>query len=609
MACARAEGELERVADICKYMPGGAGSVMMQATIRRAAAQAESCQNFEGARSSVKSLSDIAMQSAGPDGSGVDQRSGFERADIGEALLAQGRLSLATATTEADLKAADDLLSLCQKSASNVDDIQHIHNSDVEAMAALLPNALVLGRSHALQVITSRLLGKKELPPSSIPEPPPSSSSSAHDKESKPARPPTLQEGHLQVTLNTCDAADLVITGTINTTNDKTVACTIQATRYFHGRTAITRAFARRNLAAGYLLDAVAAMKGSSSGSTTSEALTEYGSGSVGLSHITAAHGQLTAALEQVNLAVTRFRDMNEQATKETNEDGVKAPSPTSTNPAWRRLGWELRQQRADLTCLVAEVGLLMALWTAWNTVPVGGHAAAGGTAAASEAPLFPLSSDQEELVAPVLRTVSAAAEAALREYEALAAAYASAPAEEAVAMSDHGIDFGCGVARPLALIGVLQVMAAKFVTAEGVFRSVLEKYEGISAKPTAAAVAAASREISASASQPVAGSLAHKASKWQPLPFQYKAHIGSFLHSYSALLKQWDKREREAEEMNGHALTLLRSAGQPLNQVLPAAGSDHRLEFLANRTFGTALTTMHIGSFACIVPADLAEI
>jgi trimeric autotransporter adhesin len=666
-ACSRAASDLERVADICRNLPGAGDGPYMQAALRSAASAAESCQDFARGRRAVSALEAIARRAAGGDaaGSALDSRTGFDRADIAESLLAAARHSVSAAAASSsssavDLEATLATLDLTLHAASNIDELAHVSAGDTQALAALLPAALAHARAHALQLLVTRLRGKVAMPGAEAaaaatgaggaPSPAPPAAGDARDK---PQRPHTLQEAHLQVVLNTCDAADLVIAGTVNASSVESMEATALATRYFHARTALIRATARRNIAACYLLDAVSALTEGKKGSTTEDALREFGASATALSHMTAAHGHLMLALEQVNLATTRFRDLNATARTaaanaaheaEAQKGGEEAgegeaaaaaaaaaaasaaaasASPTARNGAWRRVGWELRVQRADLTTATAEVGLLMALWSAWQGAdsPLGVGAAVSSAASASASasasatptttktsPLFPLTAEQNDSIAPVLRTVSTAAEAALREHEALEAAYATAPAAERLATTDHGIDFGCGVARPLALIGLLQFMAGKAVTGEGVFRSALDRYAAI---PSAS--------LGSGGYSP--SSLPQHAAKWAALPVWYGAHIAASLHAYSALLAQWDKRERESADLARHAAETLRGGGAALGLPVPvpvppaAAGAEtttdaaKRSAFLATRTFATALMMAHVGSWGVLLPADLCEI
>ena len=425
----------------------------------------------------------------------------------------------------------------------------------------------------------------------------------------------------------------MFITSTVDFSTAEKAKASAQAARYVHGRTAMIRGVARRNLAACYLFDAVQSLTQQGSGSTTSEALNTFGSSDTALSHIAAAHEQLTAALEQINTAVIRYRDMNENARKES------LPLPSAVSNAWRRLGWDLRMQRADITALNADVGLLLALWTAWQGIGTGNN-----VASASATSLFPLTSEQFESIAPVLKTVSTAAESALHEYEAIKTAYTNTSKDEYLTLSDHGIDFGQNYNKILITVGLLQFISGKAVTAEGIFRTVQENYERISIQH---------KNIPSHLKTTQLTSLEQHKQKWENFPIWYTNNISNYLYTYSTLLAQWDKREKESIIMRNYATdlstTCIQSLGglkldtnkvflnallptlDDLNKLNPAArstvastssgnsdndknislsqGTIIRKQFLIMKTLVTALNSVHIGSWGFGVSKDLSEI
>jgi hypothetical protein len=475
----------------------------------------------------------------------------------------------------------------------------------------------------------------------------------------------------MQVVLNVCDAADLVVTGTMDVRSPSTIAETAHAVRFVHSRTALARAAARRNLASTLLLDAVGTLTGApisarepgqsaaERASAADAAAAAFGGAALSLSLISQAQANVTQALEQVNTALTRISDLSLSTKSPSSPSRAPASALTAdgggagggatgsveaaaalSRPAWTHLLIDLRLMRADLASSAAELGLLTALFAVWQPLPA-------QSTAACAAPLFPLSADLAEVAEPVLRTVSSAAEAALSEGELLEASRAAGAAS-----SDHGFGGaggGMGVAQPLALLAQLQLLGGKAVTAEGLLRAVIDKTseaaQRVPSSPPRGAGVSPPVGTGAGSATVVAGGgidLASDVARWRAalLP-QQLAQAASVLHLYGELLSQWDKREGEAVRVAALAAQLFRDAARPLGLAPPAqfavAGTDasagagagagvgagesgagegkrsgvvdRRLDFLAARIFSCALTTAHVGSVSGGLLLDWASV
>lgn len=605
---------LKRVVDVCRQLPGGANSDLTQAALFRTAALSESSQTLADTRSAIEAIETFHSPFA-IDGSTnlLENTLGTERAAIAEAFLAAARVKVLNATGAGeDIQSADKSLQCSIRAASNVEDLQYLATEGgfiddssreqlVQSLSALLPNALALSRAHSLSVIVSKLCGKSAdsatKPKKISPEVLASSAgieAVSHGNPSEKTPTPSLQQLHLQVALNASDVADLVITGTVNGRTTETFNETVQDTRFVLSRTALVRAMARRNFASVLLLEASEALTGESilirpTGDTEREAevqrdaaKSEYGAQSLAMSLTTQAQTQITSALELVDNALVRLKDLN--LSLRGNES--KSVSDEVNNNSWSNLVIDLRLMRAELTSAAAELGLVTALFSIWQQ-PIQDP---------KNAVLFPLADDLADAIGPVLKTVSAAAESALKQTEEIETLLKSGASS-----ADHGLFLG--VAQPLSTIALLQFVAGKAVTGEGLFRSAIDRFSEASQESSpVSARTAASSGIEASVAL------------WQSrLSVTQQAQAASTLHVYGALLKQWEKRESEAKQVSLLSESLFSSASKPLGISFPKTvlfgGNDARREFISSRIFASALTLIHTGSSSGVFLIDWARI
>lgn len=605
---------LKRVVDVCKQLPGGSSSDLSQAALFRTVAMSESSQGLAATRSAIDAL-ETFHSPFNIDGANniLDNTLGTERAAIAEAFLAAARAKVIYANgTGKDIQTADNSLQCSIKAASNIEDLQYLASEGgfiddssreqlVQSLSALLPNALALARAHSLSVIVSKLRGKSAdsaTKPKNIQSEVESSSAGSGavslGQSSEKTPSPSLQQLHLQVVFNACDVADLVITGTVNGRTTELFNATVQDTRFVLSRTALVRAMARRNYASVLLLEASEAFTGEliliqSSGKIEKEAETqrdaaksEYGAQGLAMSLTTQAQAQITTALELVDNALVRLKDLN----LSLSGNDLQTTSHEINKNSWTNLAIDLRLMRAELTSAAAELGLITALFSIWQQP----------TKDAKTAVLFPLTDELADAVGPVLKTVSAAAESALKQSEEVEALLKSG-----ATAADHGQFLG--VSQPLATIALLQFVAGKAVTGEGLFRAAIDRFSETSRELLPVAV-------TSTASSGIEGDVA----LWQSrLSVTQQAQAASTLHVYGALLKQWEKRESEAKKVTSFSESLFSSASKPLGMTFPKnaffGGNDARRDFLSARIFASALTLLHAGSSSGMYLLDWGKI
>lgn len=610
---------LKRVIDVCKQLPAGMKSDLTQAALFRIAAFSESSQSLITSKKSIEALESFHSPYIDASKNVLENTLGTERAAIAEAFLSIARSRVTSATGQGeDIIAADSALQSSIQAASNVDDLQYLTTESnyiddssrrqlVESLSALLPNALALARAHSLSLLVSKLCGKSAdsvtnqkkvhsiIPTSSngIEAP---TQGEINEKEVKPS----LQQLHLQVVLNASDVADLVITGTVNGKNTDTFNETVQDTRFVLSRTALIRASARRNYASVLLLEAVEALTGEfilsrPSGLIEKEAetqrdaaKTEFGSQALAMSLTTQAQTQITSALELVDNSLIRLKELN--ANLKSN-DNISISSDTKKH-AWTNLVIDLRLMRSELTCAAAELGLITGLFSIWQQ-PISDS---------KNVVLFPLADDLADAVGPVVKVVSAAAESSLKQTEEIETLLKSG-----VTFADHGRFRG--VSQPLTTIGLLQFVAGKAVTGEGLFRSAIDHLTEEASRESSS-IQNASSSVAAQTRFGIEGDVV----LWQSrLSVTQQAQAASTLHVYGALLKQWEKRESEAKLVTTLSESLFISASKPLGINLPKRAlfgeKDTRRDFLTSRLFSSALTLIHVGSIGGVFLLDWGRI
>ena len=610
---------LKRVIDVCKQLPGGMKSDLTQAALFRIAAFSESSQSLKTFKKSIEALESFHSPYIDASKNVLENTLGTERAAIAEAFLSIARSRVTSATGQGeDIIAADSALQSSIQAASNVDDLQYLTTESnyiddssrrqlVESLSALLPNALALARAHSLSLLVSKLCGKsadsvtnQTKVPSIIPTSSNRIEAPTQGEINEKEVQPSLQQLHLQVVLNASDVADLVITGTVNGKNTDAFNETVHDTRFVLSRTALIRASARRNYASVLLLEAVEALTGEfilsrPSGLIEKEAETqrdaaknEFGSQALAMSLSTQAQAQITSALELVDNALIRLKEFNANLKI---KDNISTSSDTKKN-AWTNLVIDLRLMRSELTCAAAELGLITGLFSIWQQ-PISDS---------KNVVLFPLADDLADAVGPVLKVVSAAAESSLKQTEEIETLLKSG-----VTFADHGRFRG--VSQSLTTIGLLQFVAGKAVTGEGLFRSAIDHLSEEAARESSS-IQNASSSVAAQTRFGIEGDVF----LWQSrLSVTQQAQAASTLHVYGALLKQWEKRESEAKLMMTLSESLFISASKPLGINLSKRAlfseKDTRRDFLTSRLFSSALTLIHAGSISGIFLLDWGRI
>jgi hypothetical protein len=590
----RAEGrssgsaaDAARLIDICGSIPSGSRNMFLEAALRRAVSAAESSGDYVAGRARLAALANRCDAAAGREGADLDALDGYARADIAEALLARARLHIAGATPAlGGLALADAAACLARSSAASgvADELEYATaKGDVSAVAALLPNALVHARAHALAVLVNKLQAGISTAADARTPPPAETDSTAPTVTVSP------EEQHLEQVVRACQAADEAILRVVTPGGETdAVARGLRTAQYVHARTAIIRADVRRNLAAIHLWTACAHMTAAGGAGGSGMPV----SSQLALAHLSAAHEHLTTGLDKVNDATKQFKSVSDAS----REGGQRGAPPPALSDAWRRLGWDLRSSRADIAACVAEVGTLLALWTVWMP----GALAPGASRGSS---LFPLPENEADAIKPVITAASSAAEAALREYEAMDVAYA-AGAGAGMLQADHGLDPGAGTGRALRVIAVLQHVGAKAVTAEGLLRAALDRYAhvaGVADEPLGSMQGGGAPSTSTGS----LGGIDASMRGWRALPSLAQAQLAGVLLPYAALLRQWDKREREAERLGEHGYTLLAGACAPFRLPCPLPTGDARVDYVASQAAVAAMAAVHVGSWGLVLPLD----
>lgn len=313
-------------------------------------------------------------------------------------------------------------------------------------------------------------------------------------------------------------------------------------------------------------------------------------------SRITAAHALLQDAKEEVNrglhsLEGLQLSDQSSALVRVLGEVGV-----------------DLRRHSVHVASSIVDASLLSSLWGLWLASPLNPLPASVSTGSASHPPLFPLRQAEQHAIEPVLATVTAGAQAALKQAEAL-------PPEESSACGlDFGLPFTDGVARALRTIATLQFMAEKPVMGEGLLRGALDRYALVQVRECASF-------------QP--NDQVQRIGEVKGLPLQLQASVAGVLSVYSHLLQQWDRREGEAETaaLAAHKLwsSALMSRNLRVMSQMSTPGSragdgasekspppqtvlSTRVHFLVDNLAYMAILTPHVGSFSCMKLLNVAS-
>lgn len=499
---------------------------------------------------------------------------------------------------------------------------------------------VLISRLHALACLISlahpAAAAARASPLTSAPASTPLSSSSSAESAAKPASGPAASD-FVGLAAHLHDEAGRVLAAVARTAagarTDPRVLAAIS------GAAACAHASALRNVAAAHLAAAAAhasaddaAAAGSAAGSATGPEIVA--------AFLADAHSALEAALAAATAATEERQHLRRDAGSDPAASAASAAAPIVS--LLRRGDADLTLHRAHIHASLAEVTLLSALWTAW-TAPAAATAAASsdakdsGPPATSASLLFVLPLELQDALAGPLRTAAAAAEAAVKLFDEVAstatgaegagtgsvagsggsvpasgAAPSAAPSSgggKRLRWADYGRDVSGGIARPLRLLSLLQMLGRRPVMAEGLLRSALEHGEGDVVWRNAHG-------------QGVAWPAPAGAPRYAHLPVLQRAGIGASWLAYGHLMQQWEKREEEGKRALATAAPLLEAA----SAMLPApAGSkpatsapasadakpsavEQRRSFVRSFLVGAAAGTLHVGSVSLALEDGLEE-
>lgn len=396
------------------------------------------------------------------------------------------------------------------------------------------------------------------------------------------------------------------------------------------GAAACAHASALRNVAAAHLAAAAAHAAGDaipvsapagSAAAAPAAAPAAVGSVDPVAALLADAHSALEIALASVSAAI----DERQHFRRDTGGNAAVAPVVAML----QRGDTDLALHKAHIQASLAEVTLMSALWSVW-TAPEPAPAADTPAAAASSSTLFVLPLDLQDALAAPLRSAAAAAETAVKLFDEVSASAvgAAAPASTSsgsggtssasgtasckrVRWADYGLDVSGGVARPLRLLSLLQMLGRRPVMAEGLLRSALEHGEGDVTWRNPLG-------------QAIAWPAPAGAARYAHLPVLQRAGIGASWLVYGHLMHQWDKREEEGKRALATAAPLLHAAAQLLPAPAsasaasaPAASSnanakpsaaEQRRSFIRSFLVGAAAGTVHVGSASLALEDGLEE-
>jgi len=386
-----------------------------------------------------------------------------------------------------------------------------------------------------------------------------------------------------------------------------------------HKASTAAHASACRNVAAGHLAAAVESV--AALGLPPAAAGSQAAAAAAAVSRCLAdAHSVLQRGLEAVQQDTARFQPLRRSA----QPGAASQPRTQAVLALLRAADTDLELHGAHLQASLAEAALLSSLWAAWTDA----HGAAPGSgkpdaqtlrdSAASPASLFFMSAEQQAAVAAPLKAAAEAAEASLRQFDALLRQPTDAGTAPAMLRcADYGLDLGGGIARPLRLLAVLQLLARKPVMSEGLLRSALDRLE-------------TDITLRGPQGQPEHWPAAAGPSRYARFPVLLQAAVGGTLHSYGQLLLQWERREEEGKRALSTGAALLDRAAPFLGcratpvQTAPtdaasaaeagaarAAGavSPARLAFMRSSLLAAAAGTVHAGSVSGALAAGFAAL
>jgi hypothetical protein len=384
-----------------------------------------------------------------------------------------------------------------------------------------------------------------------------------------------------------------------------------------HKASTAAHASACRNVAAGHLaaaVESVAALGLSAAGAASPAAAAAAASA---VSRCLAdAHSVLQRGLEAVQQDTARFQPLRRNA----QPGAAPQPRTQAVLALLRAADTDLELHAAHLQASLAEAALLSSLWAAW-TEAHGAAPAAGKPdaetlhdSAASPASLFFMSSEQQAAVSAPLKAAAEAAEASLRQFDALLRQPTDAgTAPVMLRCADYGLDLGGGIARPLRLLAVLQLLARKPVMSEGLLRSALDHLE-------------TDITLRGPQGQPEHWPAAAGPGRYARFPLLLQAAVGGTLHAYGQLLLQWERREEEGKRVLSTGAALLDRAAPflgcragPVRPALDAAPattartagavSPARLAFMRSSLLAAAAGTVHAGSVSGALAAGFAAL
>jgi hypothetical protein len=319
-----------------------------------------------------------------------------------------------------------------------------------------------------------------------------------------------------------------------------------------------------------------------------------------------AAVGSLNTAEQLITLALNRINEQLDEARY------LKFEKPSSNSAAaahvddfLRSVGNDLSYHAAHLEASLAEITLLSALWSAWSDPQASVHKhedKEGGTKngdggeinskSVKPASILLLSNEQQQTLSTPMKQASEHAEASLKRLSQLVPADGSVTS---LRFSDYGLDFSGGMARPLRILALLQLLGRRPVMAEGFLRAAVDHHENDLILRNAQGQRISSNN-----------------GAYDLYPRQLQGTIGLTNFIFGHLLLSWEKRESEGNKMldtSKQLLTRFDDVMRGTNGSTFAANEDARRTFIKGMLLGSAAGSMHVGSTSLALEEALEDI
>lgn len=275
-------------------------------------------------------------------------------------------------------------------------------------------------------------------------------------------------------------------------------------------------------------------------------------------------------------------------------------------------LYWDSTAMMGQLHSVHSELLVLRGLWNAWSqlassdesTIAIGSDKTKAMPKGSDTSPVFPF---PNKVLPDLNKAIEVAKEKAAAGYQLhsmLDNALAENPTDPSLKAftREFEINYYTGIERSLFSMALINHVEMKAVSAEGLYRGLLDDIQAHTRSSGAQGLSILSKTHD----------YEHV---WLNLPNIQSAAIGSVLSAYGALLRQWDKREREGEDLATLGRKLLSSASSShsglqsysLQATSPVEDVDPRYIFIRDRTAAFALRAPFIGSWGSTISSDFS--